>query len=442
MMGFSNLSNELILTIWHFAEVEDIYNFSTVSKRVYLLVRDALREHCSLTKRLSTISNVGAESGEPGLFGRILKEVLLNPRAARYPSLLKIDPWMDQWDSEVGYPRGMVPESDLKLFRQVARDNLVISEEEFEEYWLAAIDYGDEEALIALLLLLLPNLREIQICSENEMTYLIEVALRAIVYEECPSLTKLHTVDLRSAATADSDFLDFNLVRLFAGLPSVTCINSHVLGTVTDDTIYASYCDIGQTNVTNLSFERCCINERALFEFISFTWSLEHFFYTPKESTGDPPNFDPFWIRTALLANARTTLRTLTILVGGQELVFMGSLEDFTCLESVQSDLRLLIGHPSLSSYTLSEVLPSSIVNIGIHINHSSDAAYYKDSIEDIADNPDHFHRLENMEIIGVSDVGAAELSHKSLIRVLEGRRTRLSFRTEDGPPGIENVPS
>lgn len=69
MTGFSNLSNKLILMIWNFAEVEDVYNFSIVSKRVCLLVCEALREHCKLTKRLSIISNVDTDDGEPGLFG-------------------------------------------------------------------------------------------------------------------------------------------------------------------------------------------------------------------------------------------------------------------------------------------------------------------------------------------------------------------------------------
>ena len=132
MMAFSNLSNELILLIWDFAEVEDIYNFSTVSKRVYFLVHEALHEHCKLFKRLSTVSNVGTERGELGLFGRILKEVWLDPRAARYPSLLKIREWEPEWKGERGYSRDIVSESDLTLFKQAARNTI---EEELEEEW-------------------------------------------------------------------------------------------------------------------------------------------------------------------------------------------------------------------------------------------------------------------------------------------------------------------
>lgn len=76
MLGFSDLSNELVLIIWNFVEVDDVYNFSTFSKKVYLQTHELLREHCRLKHELSTIV---VESGEPGTFGRVLKEVLLNP---------------------------------------------------------------------------------------------------------------------------------------------------------------------------------------------------------------------------------------------------------------------------------------------------------------------------------------------------------------------------
>lgn len=436
MTGFSSLSQELILMIWDFADVEDIYNFSTVSQGVYLLVCEALREHCKLTKRLSVISNVDNESGEPTSFGPILKEILLNPRAARYPSLLNIGRCVDQWDGEVGNTPGRVLERDLELFKQAGRDNLSVSKPEKQRYWLSRFDQGDEEPLIALLLLLLPNLRKIQICSTYELCLVVEDALRMIVYEGHPSLKKLRAVDLRSATAAGSIDLDFGLVRLFASLPSVTCISSQLLSSNENDIDHASVYDISQTNVISLSFELCFISPKILFQFISSTRSLEHFFYIAEESTSDRWDFDPFWVRSALLTQARETLRTLTILDGGSEMVFMGHLRNFTRLESVESDFRLLVGDPSMVYRALSDLLPVSIVDIRIHID-SYDARYYPRSIQEIADNPDKIPRLKIVEVLGVPDVRAAELSHECQIKVLEGRGTRLSFRTEKRPLDI-----
>ena len=256
MMAFSNLSNELILLIWDFAEVEDIYNFSTVSKRVYLLVHEALHEHCKLFKRLSTVSNVGAERGEPGYFGRILKEVLLNPQAARYPSLLKIDEWEPEWKDEKRYSRDIVSEADLKLFKQAARNAIDSARVVLEEEWLAAIDRGDEEPLIALLLMLLPNLRHIDFSPVDETCLCITDALRMIEYDkDSSSLRKLRSVSLELAKPNHEDVLDVKLVIFFAGLPSVTSIYSHGVGTRPEELL--CYYNVGVTKVTDLTFVNC-----------------------------------------------------------------------------------------------------------------------------------------------------------------------------------------
>lgn len=62
------------------------------------------------------------------------------------------------------------------------------------------------------------------------------------------------------------------------------------------------------------------------------------------------------------------------------------------------------------------EYFQCRFVSIWIHIEYSSDAACYKDSIRNIADNPNEFPWLEIIKEIGVHDVRAAELSHESLV--------------------------
>lgn len=136
---------------------------------------------------------------------------------------------MNKWDGEAGNPHGRVPKRDLELLKQAVRDNLTVSEEKLQKDWLPAIDQGDEEPLIALLLLLLPNLRKIQFCSMYEICFLVEEALSAIFYKGYPSLRKLRTVDLRCAAAADSDSLDFGLVKRFATIPSVLALAANSL---------------------------------------------------------------------------------------------------------------------------------------------------------------------------------------------------------------------
>ena len=422
--------------IWNCAEVEDIYSFSTVSKRVYYLVREALREHCKLSKRLSTISNVGTECGEPGLFGPILKEILLNPRAARYPSVLEIGTYKFRWDEEGEHARRMVPESDLELFKA----NIDYEYNGMEDDWFASIDEGEEEPLIALLLLLLPNLRRVRLDSVVESCLSIEQALRSIMdHENSASLRKLHTVDLRCAAITDGDFLGFNLVRLIGALPSLTRIYGHGVGTCPEDLFYTPDLIMYPTNVISLHFLRCCVNPKSLFDFLSSSRNLQHFYYIPMEPASDIADFDPFWIRTALLVYAHTTLKTLTILAGEHEKSFMGSLDDFTSLESVETDLQLLMGDPSMTLRVAFQMLPSSIVNLRLHIDSPSDDACCKDIIENIIHMPKYFHQLKEFNIVGVADVQAAEQSHESLIKVLAERCIKVSFEAEQPLQDIED---
>ena len=118
----------------------------------------------------------------------------------------------------------------------------------------------------------------------------------------------------------------------------------------------------------------------------------------------------------------------------------MGSLEEFTCLESLETDLWLLIGDPSKSFHSPSSILPTSILNIKLHIRYSLDGAYYEASIQDIADEPTYFDHLDKVTVVGVPNVQAAELSHENLFQVLEKRGTRLSFIAESEHDGASDA--
>ncbi|KAL2042338.1 hypothetical protein N7G274_004827 [Stereocaulon virgatum] len=58
--------------------------------------REKLCKHCDFQHRLSTIRNRETD----GLFARILRENLVNPRAALYPSMLDVDLFHMTWEDE------------------------------------------------------------------------------------------------------------------------------------------------------------------------------------------------------------------------------------------------------------------------------------------------------------------------------------------------------
>lgn len=231
---------------------------------------------------------------------------------------LKIGEWEPEWKDENGYSRDIVSESDLTLFKQAARNTIDSSKEELEGEWLAAIDRGDEEPLIALLLMLLPNLRHINFSPVDETCLCITDALRMIKYDkDSSSLRKLRSVNLELAKPDHEDVLDVELVIIFAGLPSVTSIYSHGVGTCPEGLL--CYYNIGLTQVTDLTFVDCSVHPKDMFEFLYATRNLQQFSYSHKGSAGNPTHFDPFWISAALLASAQDSLLSLTVLAGGQE---------------------------------------------------------------------------------------------------------------------------
>lgn len=219
------------------------------------------------------------------------------------------------------------------MFKQAARKTIDSLREELEEEWLAAIDRGDEEPLIALLLMLLPNLRHIDFSPVDETCLCITDALRMIKYDkDSSSSRKLRSVNFEIAKPDHEDVLDVEPVILFVGLPSVTSIYSHGVGTCPEGLL--CYYNIGVTQVTDLTFVNCSVHPKDIFEFLYATRNLQQFSYSHKGSAGNPTHFDPFWIRAALLANAQDSLLSLDVLAGGQETCFMGSLTNFTCLET------------------------------------------------------------------------------------------------------------
>lgn len=134
MAKFKNLPNEIILLIWDFLDVEfdDVFNFSIASKKIYPMVRDDLREHLRLQKRLWSIGDYLEGDGVPLV--EILKEILLNPRAACYPIVLSLqDPFWEQPEMREVRPQSLLEDKDLVLIKDAVRVNINASEEELEK---------------------------------------------------------------------------------------------------------------------------------------------------------------------------------------------------------------------------------------------------------------------------------------------------------------------
>lgn len=114
----------------------------------------------------------------------------------------------------------------------------------------------------------------------------------------------------------------------------------------------------------------CTVDPMSMSEFVFTTNKLERFCYWPDHIAVDAQDFDAFWIRTALLFNARDTLKSLTIAAYKRTRKYMGSLKSFGCLEFLETDLRLLIGDPPINIHTPSSILPDSTKEVKLHVDH------------------------------------------------------------------------
>lgn len=152
MAALLDLPNEVILIIWHIVAVRDVCIFSTASKNIYHPSRELLTEHHRLMRKYSKISNKGADGG---VFAEALKEILTNPRAALYPSILEVEGWYMEWEepNPAETDKKMyseAPQSDLDLFDKATRCT-----DPFETNIVDSIEQmrlRNEEPLIALLL--------------------------------------------------------------------------------------------------------------------------------------------------------------------------------------------------------------------------------------------------------------------------------------------------
>lgn len=177
MASFSALPNELVSEVAGYVMPEDIENFSLISKGVYDVVLPLLEEHRVLKKRYSAFQNLekvefdGYNPGsrylvDPDTFNlsdeiytmsksKLLAEILTSHRVALYIKELRMwgpfEGWQPKFTSHVSYTK-----EQLALFKQALSTYVLPSK---LETWIEELESGNENPIISLLLILLPNLK-------------------------------------------------------------------------------------------------------------------------------------------------------------------------------------------------------------------------------------------------------------------------------------------
>ena len=438
MTSFVDLPNEILLMIWRTVDVQDIYSYSRTSKRVYCLVKSLLPHHFDLQRRLTTISNSGQE--KPNHLSHILKEILVDPEGACYPLALKIQSPKVCWDGpqdDLTEPYTKSPEFDLNLFENAVKESDLIDQSGTDE-WVSEIRSGNEEPLIALLLTLLPNIISLWLedMFSNVHIYQVLNSIASRVPSNTLPLQRLCSVDIKATENfEDAEPTHLDGMSCFAKLPCIHTIRGSYIACDEDDLLSLQTPLPFSSTLKTLVLTDCEIHAKGLSDFILGIDGLESFTYISND-TDD--SFDPFWIRSVLLAHHRFSLKSITLLSCGQRKSFMGRVDLFLQLEYLETDLTLLLGDLTETNHELSSVLPQSIKTLKLHVENPEDGLADWRILYDLRRWCRHHPELTKVTLHGKFAMDEEEeRTQPALVAEFEAIGVQLSFESEARDMGL-----
>ena len=269
---------------------------------------------------------------------KTLKEVLVNPETGRYTLNISLNYMGDTQESfNLQYKT-----EDLEFFFVAARINSEFLPPYRQiplAYYKSLIERGDEDILLAILLPPLPNLRSLKfsrVSSDRGRCWISHI-FHYLPHVNTWTLTKLSTININIGDI----YFHFDEAKAHAYWPLVKSLSAFRLCCGGQN--HASSFSTPNSNITKLELWDCRVPAKLLQEFLPEFHSLLVFSYFCDLPEYLADTFDVFLIRSALLANARKTLRKLTILAGSQPSSVIGTLRPFKVLDEVCTEWRLLL---------------------------------------------------------------------------------------------------
>lgn len=355
MANFSCLPNELVLMVLNRLSPSDADVFCMLSKDIRKVAASFLKEHTDLKRKYTKcryISDSAVYDNPNGPPADLLMDIIQNPNSALYVRSLHLE------GIQYGGANYMTKESAVKLFNAAIRSCAMISGDEEQDQWCESIMTGEEDAVVALLLLMLPNLVTLRL--DNCDGHLISHTLARISSSgDKVALTQLSAVQFGQGFN-DRIFDYDGILPSLTLLPAVKRISALNVGNpfIQQDVYPQARRPGAKSPVTHLSFTNCCYHPMVLSRVMQGLENLTIFSYCSEValSHAEP---EPSWLRDTLLAHAKDTLRELTIYSWKDG--FMGSLKEFTVLVKVSTSARLLQDPSSHIEPALSQTLPRQL---------------------------------------------------------------------------------
>ena len=363
MATLSQLPNEMITGIWECVlEPQDVESFALVSKKFYAIGAKFVDEHNKL-KRENSFFSMGSlfRDNAPTL---LLKKILLWPRVALYVTHLSIGALRSRWGTHdhndnvdwfsyhVEYPA-----DDMELFIEAIRKADLVPRNEMDD-WVTAVKDGFGAPIVALLLLLLPNLCTMTLeIHADAYFHLRETFQRISETKNSPYLTRLTNVNLYVHLPYGKDVIGWELISMSATLPSVQSIRVKRKGTIDIEDTFES----GSFKGKELVLAKSNICTRSMLLLFKNFKGLKSFTYSDPDERSQP--FEPFWMGEALVGYAKHSLEFLKITAEQTKGVgTLGSFRGCRNLRELETEVHLLVENDRF--HTLADLLPVSIEKV------------------------------------------------------------------------------
>ncbi len=360
--GFSDLCNELALEILNHVAPGDLVSACTITKSIFLLAAPILEEHRRLKQQLSSIEFSWNERHQKRdkVLSELFLMVLAKPRLAHYVRRLVVDcdatgELLPNLSLEARYDS-----NDLRLVEKALEHTEIIPANEVDKWLQAVQDRTDLQSLVAMLLIHLPDLEELDLDYVGlpigdilRMTQGIQIA------PTWTSFSHLKRVCISTLRYLEDDDIMKSLLTLVL-LPSLVSYSIQGLKIDNEQHDLEQHLGSHESNMARLNFINSRIDERVLTKILRSTRSLKNFAFEASFFARQPVNW--YWhCIDGLLLYSSSSLESLTLLTclrtsGARNI---RTLRAFKVLREIHLDLALFFSESNLESFP--EKLPASI---------------------------------------------------------------------------------
>ena len=400
MTSFTLLPPEILLIIFRYLPVEDKDILNELSRHIRRVAKPIIEEHQSL-KRQYAIQECSCDESRGQTIASLLLRLVRDRSIASYVTTLRLDDWVDDWESSSDPYRWN--SSDEMLVRNSA---LQMMPSIFWEGSDSDLADGNEGQYLVLLLCLLPGLTELEILEERYNGKPSFHLLRLVLEQDMKGvfLRGLRRVRLECInKLGDGDSSDLDTILELSKLPSIDSI--YIQQMRHSDETYEN-CEASgvvptrsqSSRLTELAFLDSDIGSKAMYDFLGNFSSLQSFtsYSLDTEVTGDC-----FWFCRALQVHAKSTLRKLVLVDLNYDTGFVGSLRGLEALSYLEVVDNMIVTNDWGSASGIRVVLPASLEILRLHCSRWDQESYTAKIVESIIAPKDHYNpRLNRVTAI------------------------------------------